>query len=246
MKEIDKSNIIRDKLAQAQTSPLKTYMGLTVGSVGFPKFLLYELLTSLFGLIPGGLGILLRKKLYPSLFATSGRGLIIGRNVVLRHPAKIQLHDNVTIDDNTLLDGRGSGDDGVVIEDNVIINRNCMIQAKAGFIRIGERTTIGSNSVIVSMSGVELGNAVMIAGGCYISAGSYHIGNKESAIMDQGAYSKGPIRISDNCWIGTSAVILDGVTIGEGAIIGAGAVVTKDVPAGAIVAGVPAKVIRMR
>ncbi len=246
MKEIDKSNIIRDKLAQAQTSPLKTYMSLTVGSVGFPKFLLYELLTSLLGLIPGGLGILLRKKLYPLLLGTSGRGLIIGRNVVLRHPAKIQLHDNVTIDDNTLVDGRGSGDDSVVIEDNVIVNRNCMIQTKAGSIRIGKRTTVGSNSVIVSMSGVELGNTVMIAGGCYISAGSYHVDNNESAVMDQGAYSKGPIRISDNCWIGTSAVILDGVNIGEGAVVGAGAVVTKDVPAGAIVAGVPAKVIRMR
>ncbi len=246
MKEIDKSDIIRDKLAQAQTSPLKTYMSLTVGSVGFGKFFLYEFLTSVFGLIPGGLGFLLRKKLYPALFATSGRGMIIGRNVVLRHPSKIQLHDNVTIDDNTLLDGRGSGDEGVVIEDNVIINRNCMIQAKAGPIKIGKRTTIGSNSVLISMSGLELGEAVMMAGGCYLSAGAYNVDDNDSAIMDQGAYSKGPIRIGDNSWIGTSAVILDGVTIGEGAIVGAGAVVTKDVPAGAIVAGVPAKVIRMR
>ena len=47
-------------------------------------------------------------------------------------------------------------------------------------------------------------------------------------------------------WIGTGAVILDGVTVGKGAIIGAGAVVTKDVPANSIVAGVPAKVIRTR
>ena len=121
-----------------------------------------------------------------------------------------------------------------------------MIQAKAGAIKIGKRTTIGSNSVIISMSGVELGEAVLIAGGCYLSAGAYNIDDADSAIMDQGAYSKGPIIIGDNCWIGTSAVILDGVTIGKGAIIGAGAVVTKDVPAGAIVAGVPAKVIRMR
>lgn len=246
MKAIDKSDIIRDKLAQAQTSPLKTYMSLTVGSVGFAKFLLYEFLTSVFGLIPGGLGILLRKKLYPFLFANSGKGLIIGRNVVLRHPAKIYLRDNVTIDENTLLDGRGSGDEGVFIDDNVIINRNCMIQAKAGAIKIGKRTTIGSNSVLISMSGLELGEAVMIAGGCYLSAGAYNVDDSDSAIMDQGAYSKGPIIIADNCWIGTSAVILDGVTIGKGAIIGAGAVVTKDVPAGAIVAGVPAKVIRMR
>jgi acetyltransferase-like isoleucine patch superfamily enzyme len=68
----------------------------------------------------------------------------------------------------------------------------------------------------------------------------------DAAIMDQGAYSKGPIRIGDHVWIGTGAIILDGVTIGAGAIIGAGAVVTKDIPENAIAAGVPAKVIRLR
>ena len=172
--------------------------------------------------------------------------MIIGRNVILRHPANIELHDNVTIDDNSLVDGRGAGDDGLVIEDNVIINRNCMLQAKDGPIRIKSRTTLGSNSVIVSMAGVELGESVLIAGNVYISAGNYHFGDTSKPVMDQGAWSKGPILIGDHVWIGTGAVILDGVTVGKGAIIGAGAVVTKDVPANSIVAGVPAKVIRTR
>jgi acetyltransferase-like isoleucine patch superfamily enzyme len=246
LSEIEKTKIIREKLKQAQSSPLRTYADLTVGSVGWPRFFLYEMLTSLLGPLPGGLGFLLRKKLYRRLFKQSGRGLIIGRNVVLRHPGNLELHDNVTIDDNSLVDGRGAGDRGVVLEDNVIINRNCMIQAKDGPIRLGQRTTIGSNSVIVSMSGVELGEAVLAAGGCYISAGAYHIHDTSTPIMDQGAYSKGPIRIGNYVWIGTGAVILDGVSVGDGAVIGAGAVVTKDVPANAIVAGVPAKVIRMR
>lgn len=246
MKEIDKSNVIRDKLKKAQTSPLKTYMELTVGDVGFFKFISYELRTFFLGSISGGLGFLLRKRLYPKLFKKTGRGLIIGRNVVVRHAGNIELHDNVTIDDNSLIDGRGAGDAGLVIEDNVIINRNCMLQAKAGPIKMGARTTIGSNSVIVSMSGVEFGEAVLVAGNCYISAGAYHIDDLTKPIMDQGAYSKGPIKIGNHVWIGTSAVVLDGVSIGDGAIIGAGAVVNKDVPENAIVAGVPAKVIRMR
>ena len=237
---------IRDKLADARESPLKSYMSLTVGETGVGSFILYELITMLLGPLPGGLGYLLRKKLYPLLLNSTGRGLIIGRSVTIRHPKRIELGNNVTIDDYCVLDGRGAGNDGLVLQDDVLINRNCMIQAKAGPIRLGRRTSIGSNSVIVSLAGVELGEAVLIAGGCYISAGAYHTDDAERAIMDQGAYSRGPILIGDHVWIGTGAIILDGVTVGHGAIIGAGAVVTKDVPEQTIVAGVPAKVIRSR
>jgi len=244
--EIEKGHLFRDKLAEAQTSPFRTYMDLTVGDVGLAHFALYEILTMLLGPLPGGLGFLLRKKLYRRLFRHCGRGLIIGRNVVIRHGKRIELMDGVTIDDNSLVDARGAGDAGLVLEEGVIINRNCMVQAKSGPIHFGPRTTIGSNSVIISTAGVELGEAVLCAGGVYISAGAYHMEDTDAAIMDQGAYSKGPIRIGDRVWIGTGAIILDGVTIGAGAVIGAGSVVTKDIPENAIVAGVPAKVIRIR
>lgn len=244
--DIEKGHLFRDKLAEAQTSPFRTYMDLTVGNAGFAHFTLYEFLTTFLGPLPGGLGFLLRKKFYRRLFRHCGRGLILGRNVVVRHGKRIELMDGVTIDDNSLIDGRGAGDAGVVLEEGVIINRNCMIQAKSGPIHFGPRTSIGCNSVIVSTAGVELGEAVLCAGGCYISAGAYHMEDKDAAIMDQGAYSKGPIKIGDRVWIGTGAIILDGVTIGSGAVIGAGSVVTKDIPENAIVAGVPAKVIRIR
>jgi acetyltransferase-like isoleucine patch superfamily enzyme len=96
------------------------------------------------------------------------------------------------------------------------------------------------------MAGVVFGQSVLVAGGCYFSAGAYHMEDSSKAIMDQGVYSKGPIVIGDNTWIGTGAIILDGVKIGPNAVIGAGAVVTKDVPEKAIVAGVPARIIRTR
>lgn len=246
LREIDKKETIHGKLASSQNSPLNAYKELTVGEASFSYFLLYELLTLLIGGIPGALGFLLRRKFYPLLFKQSGKGLIIGRNVVLRHPRNIVLGDSVTIDDYCVLDGRGSAANGIVLEDNVILNRNCLVLAKAGAIRLGQRTSIGSNSVIVSMDGVELGKCVLVAGGCYISAGAYHIDDLATPIMDQGTYSKGPITIHDNVWIGTGATILDGMTVGTGVVIGAGAVITKNIPDNAIVAGVPAKVLRMR
>lgn len=246
MKEIDRDNLIRERLAKGQESPFKTYMDLTVGQVGFSRFVVYEFLTSLLGPMPGGIGFYLRKKFYPGLFKKAGTGLIIGRNVVIRHPDKIELGDNVTIDDNCVIDGRGAGPGGVALEDNVIINRNCMLLAKAGPIRLGKRTSIGSNSVIVSMDGVELGEAVLSAGGCYISAGSYHFEDVEVPVMDQGAYAKGPIRIGAKAWLGTGVIVLDGVSIGDGAVIGAGALVNKNIPINAVAFGVPAKIQRYK
>jgi acetyltransferase-like isoleucine patch superfamily enzyme len=242
LKKIDSSNVIRNKLTRGRQSPLRTYIELTVGESTFLRFIFYEFITCVFGPMPGGLGFFLRKKFYPRIFKKAGRSLIIGRNVVFRHPDKIELGDNITIDDNCVIDGRGAGDNGVVFEDGVIINRNCMVLAKAGPIHIGNRTSVGSNSVIVSMDKVEIGNAVLTAAGCSISAGSYHFEDPEKPIMDQGLYTKGPIRIGEKSWLGTGVIVLDGVAIGAGAVVGAGALVNKDIPDRTVAIGVPARV----
>ncbi len=244
-REIEKGAVIRERLARARRSPLRAYKDMTLGEGGWRRLAWYEFLNTFIGPLPGAVGFFLRRKLYPTLLGRAGRGLILGRSVTLRNPARIELGENVTIDDYSLVDGRG-GAPGIVLEDSVIVNRNCLLQAKAGSIRLGQRTTIGSNSVIVSMAGVEFGEAVMVAGGVYVSAGAYRFDDRSRPIMDQVAYSKGPIRIGDDVWIGTGAVILDGVTVGRGAVIGAGAIVNKDIPEFAVAAGVPARVIRMR
>lgn len=244
MKEIDKKEIIRAKLAESQKSPFKAYKELSAGDVSFIKFIYYELVTSILGPMPGGIGFLLRKKFYPRMFKKIGRGFIIGRNVVVRHPGNITIGDNVTIDDNCLLDGRGS--EGIIFENGVILNRNCMVQAKTGYIKLGERTSIGSNSVIVSMSGVDIGKAVLTAGNCYISAGAYKFDDLDTPVMDQTAFSKGPIIIGENSWFGTGVTVLDGVRIGKGAVIGASSVVNKDIDEFSIAIGIPAKVVRKR
>ena len=246
MKEVDKKNIIRNKLASGQSSAFRTYRDITTGTVKGWRFFLYEALTSLLGPLPGGAGFFLRKTFYPQLFKKVGKGFIIGRNVVIRHPDKIEVHDHVTIDDNCLIDARGAGEGGVVIEDEVIINRNCMIQAKCGPIRLGRRTSLGSNSVLVSLGGVTIGEAVLTAGGCYISAGAYEFDRLDMPVMDQRAYTKGPIQIGANSWLGTCVIVLDGVSIGTGAVVGAGSVVTKNLPDYSVAVGVPAHVVKTR
>ena len=119
-----------------------------------------------------------------------------------------------------------------------LISTNGQPEAKASHSAVWS-----GNSVIVSLAGVDIGQSVLVAGGCYINAGGYPLDDRSRPMMDQGSYSEGPITIGDGVWIGTGAIILDGVTIGPHAVISAGAVVARDIPEGAIAAGIPARPI---
>lgn len=111
---------------------------------------------------------------------------------------------------------------------------------------IGNNVSLESNCHIGVTNSIHIGNNVLIASNVYISDHSHgQITKDELEIppMLRPLISKGAIEIGDNVWIGESACILPGVKIGKNAIIGANAVVTKDVPANSVVAGVPAKLI---
>jgi len=120
--------------------------------------------------------------------------------------------------------------------------RNVNIQNRA---RIGPSLEIGDNSGVGENcrigSNTTIGNNVMMAPDVIICTEN-HKYTKET----YEGWIKKPVVIEDNVWIGYRVIILPGVRVGENAIIGAGAVVTKDVPPYAIVGGVPAKVIKMR
>ncbi len=115
-------------------------------------------------------------------------------------------------------------------------------------INVGSGCQLGAYNHITAVNKVEIGDGVLTGKFVTISDNSHGIpGNSsecEVSPINRIVYSKGPVVINDNVWIGDKATILANVTIGEGSIIGANAVVTKDVPPYCIVAGVPAKVIK--
>lgn len=99
---------------------------------------------------------------------------------------------------------------------------------------------VNRDSKIYCFEKIEIGNNVAISENVLIrDSDSHHL-----IIQNKEKINTKPIKIGDNVWIGHGAVILKGVTIGSGAVIAAGAIVTKDVPAHTLVAGVPAKVIQ--
>ena len=151
----------------------------------------------------------------------------------------------------------GSGSsiaESVVIQSSdgtVIIGKNCRVRHSAklyswlGRIEIGRNCTINQNVVMLGTGGITLGNQVMIAANTMIVANSHRIERTDIPIQDQGYSAKG-IQIEDDVWIGANTTILDGVKISRGAVVGAGATVTKDVPPYSIVVGVPAQVKKYR
>jgi acetyltransferase-like isoleucine patch superfamily enzyme len=120
------------------------------------------------------------------------------------------------------------------------------VQSKGGDIEIGESVSIGTNSTIVSWSGIRIGNRALIAGGCCLSAGRFDFEDLTKSIAEQDSYSTGPIVIDENAWIATRVTVLDGVHLGKGCIISAGSVVTGNIPPGAVAHGNPAKVVFTR
>lgn len=108
-------------------------------------------------------------------------------------------------------------------------------------IRIGERFFANFGLVILDCSPVDIGDDVFIAPGVHIYAATHPT---DAQTRCSGLEFGKPVRIRSRVWIGGAAIILPGVTIGDEAVIGAGSVVTRDVPPGALVAGNPALVLR--
>ncbi len=142
---------------------------------------------------------------------------------------------------------------------SLVVGAESLVGTKLVFERPGARIVIGARSFLglgtISVAeAVEIGDDVMVAWGVTISDHASHSVRWSERAQDVVAWRAGqkdwqhvpisPVQIMAKAWIGVQSIVLRGVTIGEGAIVGAGSVVTKSVPAWTIVAGNPARVLR--
>ncbi len=135
----------------------------------------------------------------------------------------------------------------VILGDKVVFHGDTVAETGQGArIEVGEGSSIHPGCQLKAfLAPIVIGEGVMVAAN--VALYSYDHGlAPEEPIRRQALTTKGAITIGDEAWIGTGAIVLSGVAIGAGAVVAAGAVVTKDVPAGAIVAGNPAGVIKYR
>jgi acetyltransferase-like isoleucine patch superfamily enzyme len=125
------------------------------------------------------------------------------------------------------------------------VGHGCKLRAHEGLISIGAKTVIGQECTISAYQHVSIGRECVIADRAMFIDFDHGMVEVERPIRLQGIYKR-DVRVGNNVWIGYGACVLRGVTIGDNAVVGTNAVVTKDVPDNAVVGGVPARLIRMR
>ena len=151
-----------------------------------------------------------------------GAKVSIGKRVEIRRPWCIRLGQRVEVEHDVFLK---------VVNDEARLS-------------IGEYSFVGRGGEIDVAGSVEIGSHSLLAPSVFIT--DHHHNIEASARIDAQGLTTSFVRIGHDVWIGANAVILPGVTIGDGSVIGAGAVVTRDVPAYTVVAGVPARPLRER
>ena len=158
----------------------------------------------------------------PDQLQSIGPGIIFEEGVKIWHPETVSIGTNTYIGHHSLLKGHPQGK-----------------------MTIGENTWIGQEVFFHSAGNLRIGNEVGIGPRVMILTSSHEEAGRNLAILHS-PLKFAPVVIEDHADIGIGAIVLPGVTVGKGAQVGAGSVVTKNVPAYAVVAGNPARILRIR
>lgn len=125
------------------------------------------------------------------------------------------------------------------------IGHGSKIRVHEGEVSIGAKTVMGQECTISAYQQISIGRECIIADRVMLIDFDHGVVEVERPIRLQGIYKR-DVRVGHNVWMGYGACVLRGVTVGDNSVVGTSAVVTKDVPENAVVAGVPARVVRMR
>lgn len=224
---------------------LGKYREATVGDRGYGRLVLYEAVFLAAGSLGSGLGIRLRRLLYPLILGHVGRGVDFGRDCSFLRPHLIEIGNGVILGDRVALDVKSDGA-AIVIGDGVSIGGKSIFSCPGGRITIGAGTKIGARCRLGSLLGLTVGGKCTIGESTYIVGAGHASARLDRPIIDQPLTCRGPNRIGDEVVIGEGVTVLDGVSIGDGAQVEPGSLVLRDIAPGERVSGVPAAAGRER
>lgn len=153
----------------------------------------------------------------------------------------VSVHGSAEVHANSQFGANGS----IVIASDCRIRRHAILAPSGGSIEVGENSLVNAFSMLLGAGSIRIGTDVLIGPHTVITASNHTFSDPDTSIVRQ-EISKEGIDIHDDVWIGANCTILDGVTLGEGAVVAAGSVVMESVPEYAVVAGAPAKQVKTR
>ncbi|MDU0344772.1 acyltransferase [Microbacterium sp. KSW2-29] len=187
--------------------------------------------------------------LAPRLGTSHGLPLI-GRGVRVRNPHLVHAGRDLVVEDFAEIQGLSR--DGIRFGSGVSIGTGTLIRPSSYYSRaigvglvMGDGSSLSPGCYIGCSGGVNIGEKTMLGPGVRVFAEDHVMSDPSLDVKSQGV-EWSPITIGSGCWIASGVTITSGVTIGDGAVVAAGAVVTRDVPAGAVYGGIPARELKSR
>jgi acetyltransferase-like isoleucine patch superfamily enzyme len=227
----------------AHQSGLQLYLSRQASGLG--RYAWEQSILALFGWIPTVIGIGIRAAIYQLIMHIDGL-VAIEKGVRIRFADQIHLGSGVYLDEGVYLHACPGG---IRVGDNTLIMHHAELHVynfrdlpHAG-IEIGQDSLIGEFNVLRGQGGIKIGDRVYTSPFVQLAAVNHIFSDPNRPFVEQGITAQG-ITVEDDVWIGAGAIITDGVRIGRGAVVAAGAVVTGDVQAHTVVAGVPARVVK--
>ncbi|MFN2291508.1 MAG: acyltransferase [Anaerolineae bacterium] len=220
----------------------RRYLSWQASSLG--RYAWEQVVTTLFGWVPTVVGIGLRALAYRLIMKLEGI-VAIERGVRIRFANQVRLGKGVYLDEGVYLHACPGGID---IGENSLVMHHAELHVynfrnlPHAFIKIGRNSLIGEFNVLRGQGGITIGDRVYTSPFVQLAAVDHVFSDPSRPFVEQGITAEG-IVVEDDVWIGAGAIVTDGVHIGRSSVVAAGAVVTEDVPACTVVAGVPAKVI---
>jgi acetyltransferase-like isoleucine patch superfamily enzyme len=225
-------------------SNMSRYVSRVTGGGSWARFLWQGAILTLLSPLPTVASSVLRGQVYRMVLGAAGPGCFIEQNVRLLVPQRIFLGRRVMVGEGCFLDAN-TPQGRIELQDDVWLSRGSLIVAGEAEVVIGPTTYIGHRSLMYGHAGIEIGRDVLLANDVQLICGNHTFARRDVPIRAQPPEGE-PIVIGDDVWLGASAIILGGVTVGKGSVVGAGSVVTRSLPPYSIARGVPAQVVGVR